>query len=356
MMLRNLDPPSHVTGLLPDCAVCAGGYGRGPSNTCYYCDDTTAHILIGMGTIFCLVMILLLLLAGVFLIGGLDAIDIVRQTLSRTLSTSGNRIDALDSQSVPALGFVLTRNPCKIGPRLNSLDRTTLPTFSLASNEGGTCSGGVLSTTACGQENYDRVHDGPLGAIAGSAIGTSDMTSRIYARNSDVSTMPVDRLSNVDGIAVGGARQTKAAHMESTTSEKPRCCGFGDKVKRWLSRLPLDKLKILVVVWQILTVGSSVTGVEFPASYAWFLSWINVVNLDIGNIFSASCVLPPVNFYVRLLVSTMAPLVMAAVLVLTYHLAKLRAGIGRAGVIARRAAWSRHVAAGLLLTFLVRFE
>ncbi|CAN0576978.1 unnamed protein product, partial [Laminaria digitata] len=109
------------------------------------------------------------------------------------------------------------------------------------------------------------------------------------------------------------------------------------------------KLKILVVVWQILAVFSSITGVEFPASYARFLSWISVVNLDIGSIFSASCVLPPVNFYASLLVTTLAPLVLAAGLVLTYQTAKHRAGIGSAGVTARRAAWSRHVAAGLLL-------
>ena len=81
-----------------------------------------------------------------------------------------------------------------------------------------------------------------------------------------------------------------------------------------------------------------------------------MVNLDIGSIFSASCVLPSINFYLSLLATTLGPLVLTAVLVLTYHMAKARAGIGRAGVMARRAAWSRHVAAGLLLTFLVRFD
>ena len=118
--------------------------------------------------------------------------------------------------------------------------------------------------------------------------------------------------------------------------------------------MPLDKLKILVVVWQILTIFSSISGVQYPVSYSRFLVWINVVNFDMGDIFSASCILPSANFYVRLLLTTLAPLVLAAVLVLTYNMAKRRAGIGSAGVIAKRAAWSRHVAAGLLLTFLVR--
>lgn len=115
----------------------------------------------------------------------------------------------------------------------------------------------------------------------------------------------------------------------------------------------MDKLKILVVVWQILTVLPSITGVEFPPSYSRFLSWIDVVNLDVGHIFTASCILPAVSFYHRLLLTTLTPLVLAAVLVLTYWMAKRRAGIGSSGVLAARAAWSRHMAAGLLLTFLV---
>ncbi|CAM9547013.1 unnamed protein product, partial [Laminaria digitata] len=103
------------------------------------------------------------------------------------------------------------------------------------------------------------------------------------------------------------------------------------------------KLKILVVVWQILTLSSSITGVEYPESYTIFLSWIEVVNLDIGHIFSASCVLPSANFYARLLLTTLTPLVLAVGLLLTYYVAKRRAGIGSAGVVKKRAAWSRHV-------------
>ncbi|CAM9629744.1 unnamed protein product, partial [Laminaria digitata] len=88
------------------------------------------------------------------------------------------------------------------------------------------------------------------------------------------------------------------------------------------------KLKILVVVWQILTLSSSITEVEFPKPYAIFLSWIDIVNLDIGHIFSASCVLPSVDFYTRLLVTTLTPLVLAVGLSLTYYVAKRSAGIG----------------------------
>lgn len=127
-------------------------------------------------------------------------------------------------------------------------------------------------------------------------------------------------------------------------------------MKRWASRVPLNKLKILVVIWQILTVFPSIASVDFPPLYSRFLSWIDFVNFDIGAIVSASCILPRVSFYPRLLLTTLGPLALALVLVLTYQMAKRRAGVGSPGVTARRMAWSRHMAAGLLLTFLVSFH
>ena len=126
-------------------------------------------------------------------------------------------------------------------------------------------------------------------------------------------------------------------------------------MKHWASRVPLNKLKILVVIWQILTVFPSIASVDFPPVYSRFLSWIDFVNFDFGAIVSASCILPRVSFYSGLLLTTLGPLVLVLVLVLTYHMAKRRAGIGSTGETARRMAWSRHMAAGLLLTFLVRF-
>lgn len=117
--------------------------------------------------------------------------------------------------------------------------------------------------------------------------------------------------------------------------------------------LPMNKLKILLGAWQVLTVFSSITGVQFPASYSVLLSWIKVLNFDLGYILSASCILPSVNFYHSVLATTIGLLGVAAGLVLTYRVAKDRAGTGAAGLIATNDAWSRHVAAGLLTTFLV---
>ncbi|CAN0545253.1 unnamed protein product, partial [Laminaria digitata] len=66
---------------------CTEGYGRGISNTCHYCSNTEAHLLSTMGTLLSLVMLLLLSVAVVFLIGGLDAIESVRHSVGRTFSS-----------------------------------------------------------------------------------------------------------------------------------------------------------------------------------------------------------------------------------------------------------------------------
>lgn len=72
---------------------------------------------------------------------------------------------------------------------------------------------------------------------------------------------------------------------------------------------------------QILTQYADITAVEFPPSFAKFLSWIDVVNLDIGWLFSASCVLP-IDFYGRLLMTTLGPLALGSALACTFLYAR----------------------------------
>ncbi|CAN0496997.1 unnamed protein product, partial [Laminaria digitata] len=65
----------------PYCAVYAKGYGRGLSNTCHSCHGTRGRLLIVACTLSSLVTILLTSLAVVFLVGGLDAVNVVRQSV-----------------------------------------------------------------------------------------------------------------------------------------------------------------------------------------------------------------------------------------------------------------------------------
>ena len=194
---------------------------------------------------------------------------------------------------------------------------------------------------------------GPVAAGVEIGVGESSAPGRFKLSDE---AMPVSEPTRRSSYADSGGTMAKGDSdfdEEADAGKKPTCCGLDERITRWSIRFPLNKLKILVGVWQILAVFSSITGVEFPSSYAVFLSWINVFNFDLGYIVSASCVVPYLNFYQRLLATTLTPFALVAGLVWTYRMAKRRSGIGSAGEVARRAAWLRHVTAGLLLTFLV---
>ncbi len=294
----------------------------GASHTCHACTGVKSRLLIFAGCLFGLIALFFLVLALVFLIGGLDAVEGIRQSISRTMSISGGKATSSRSGRGGA---------AKFGEKTSSMRSTgvaVVPMLNTNPPGGGEEAKQDFKGSARGV-SFDN-------AVSVEGVEPASAGGRGYL---------LDAGAQLSDTTVGGS--------EAGGEAKTRCCGLGDKIKRWASKLPTDKLKILVVVWQILTVFPSVTGVEFPSVYSRFLSWINVVNLDVGQIFAASCMLPAVNFYHRLLLTTLAPIGLALVLVVTYWMAKRRAGIGSAGIVARRAAWSRHMAAGLLLTFLV---
>ncbi|CAM9106040.1 unnamed protein product, partial [Hapterophycus canaliculatus] len=303
----------------PYCAVCTEGYGTGASYTCHSCTGIKSRLLIFTGYSFVVVALLFLCIALVFLIGGLDAVDSVRRSMSQSLSVrrSLGRGLSFSGKSRGAPGSF--RESSVRG--LDASAKTATADFAVGT---GTSASATASKVGALQDGGNIVFDVPLDSSRG---GSTRGTASLLQAGTETS--------------------------DAGASAPSGCCGVGEKIKRWASRLPMEKLKILVVVWQILTVFPSITGVEFPPAYSRFLSWIGVVNLDVGHIFTASCILPAVSFYHRLLLTTLTPLVLAAVLVLTYWMAKRRVGLGSAGVLAARAAWSRHMAAGLLLTFLV---
>ncbi|CAN0027451.1 unnamed protein product, partial [Sphacelaria rigidula] len=96
-----------------------------------------------------------------------------------------------------------------------------------------------------------------------------------------------------------------------------------NRVAAAMKKVPLHKLKIPIVVFQILTQYADITSVEFPAVFERFLSYVDLVNLDLGWVLSATC-LVDVNFYGRLLLTTLAPLALLCVLGCTYLVARDR--------------------------------
>eukprot|EP00752_Nemacystus_decipiens_P008185 g7321.t1 len=123
--------------------------------------------------------------------------------------------------------------------------------------------------------------------------------------------------------------------------------------RRVIQAVPLQAVKIVVVVWQILTQFAEVANITYPGVYQDFINAINIINFDLGSVLAAGCLWSEIDFHGRLLVSTLGPLVAVGLLSVTYWIAMRRVGakVDRAGVveIIRR----KHQTALLLLTFLV---
>ena len=328
---------------------------------------------------------LFLVLAVVFLIGGLDAVEEVRRSVTNTLSVSATKAPtfwkATRESTLPHRRPSLSSSASGGDDNPTGIAAVFAPAFAQglppqpqphvpALEEEGEAKDG-FPVEPRRDARVAPVDFSEQGSVGGAATATTETVvghsvKRGFADSGLLTNKTTTSYGNRSvarpagaaggGVAGAGAPAVAGARRPGEKEEdggSAACCGLGDKIKRWASRVPLDKLKILVVVWQILTVFPSITGADFPPAYSRFLSWIDIVNLDVGSIFSGTCVLPDVNFYQRLLLTTLAPLGLALVLVFTFNMAKRRAGIGSASVIARRAAWSRHMAAGLLLTFLV---
>ncbi|CAM9112289.1 unnamed protein product, partial [Sphacelaria rigidula] len=113
--------------------------------------------------------------------------------------------------------------------------------------------------------------------------------------------------------------------------------------------IPLTSIKIVVVVWQIVTQFSSVVNVVYPDVYERFLSALNLVNLNLGFILSVSCIVD-INFYGQLVFVTISPLVVAGVLAGTYAVSRSRNRHSPAGM---QAAKHKHLSIALLVAYFI---
>ncbi|CAM9855884.1 unnamed protein product, partial [Ascophyllum nodosum] len=121
-------------------------------------------------------------------------------------------------------------------------------------------------------------------------------------------------------------------------------------VDRVMRRVPLQSVKIIVTVWQILTQFASVSNVDFPNVYHKFLYNVNFFNFDLSWIVSIGCFLE-VDFHDRLLWTTITPVVIMGLLGVTYVIA-----VNKHRAFSEtffRKTRQKHVSTALLITFLV---
>jgi hypothetical protein len=154
-----------------------------------------------------------------------------------------------------------------------------------------------------------------------------------------------------------------------TAAEAASSCAatFGGMAATVLHRLaavfkaiPWNSLRVPLVVIQTLTQFLHITGLKLPNLYSKFLGWLSVINLDMKWLLSAGCIVQ-VNFFGKLLTTTLLPLGLIAVLGLlhlhvrvkyrTRRSTSLRQAAANAAAI--RAAVSKHSRALLGFTFLI---
>eukprot|EP00903_Cladosiphon_okamuranus_P006392 g6257.t1 len=141
-----------------------------------------------------------------------------------------------------------------------------------------------------------------------------------------------------------------AAAILYVTSVEVGCRRRRGSIGRLFRNIPLQSVKIVIVVWQILTQFAAVANVTYPGVYQRCLNAVDsAVNFDWTWMLSAGCVFD-VDFHDRLLAFTIAPLVALLFLAGTYAAAT---NINRGARETMQIVRNKHVALVLLLTFLI---
>jgi hypothetical protein len=124
------------------------------------------------------------------------------------------------------------------------------------------------------------------------------------------------------------------------------------KIVQVAKQLPWNKLRIPLVVMQLLTQFIAISGTQYPSIYANCIKWFNVVNLDTSWLLSAGCILH-VNFYDKLLLTTLAPLVIALIILVIHCRARYICYKKTDLVEVLAHAKAKHLSVFLTFTFLI---
>ncbi|CAM9198462.1 unnamed protein product [Ectocarpus sp. 12 AP-2014] len=210
------------------------------------------------------------------------------------------------------------------------------------------CVGGVDTSRYC-EEGYQGAYCAVCDAdfasgyqySCSSCVGENKRTAIGVSVVLCVVALAVIALVIADLVRVVEENSTKTA-----SQWEQRMTSFRD---RMVDVVPLTSIKIVVVAWQIVTQFSSVVNVVYPDVYERFLSVLNVVNLNLGFILSVSCIVDT-NFYGRLVLATIGPLVMIGALAVAYTVARSRNRLSPAGL---QAAKSKHLSIMLFVMFVL---
>ncbi|CAN0299763.1 unnamed protein product, partial [Pylaiella littoralis] len=136
-----------------------------------------------------------------------------------------------------------------------------------------------------------------------------------------------------------------------------RCLGASvERAARWTIRTRFERstasqgLKIVIVSWQIVSQFSAVASVTYPDAYEAFVGYIDVIDLDLVWMLSAECWVDT-NFYDTLLITTIVPLVISGLVLISFAIRNRRCGAEDGD--RRSRVKHRHATALYLVSFLV---
>ncbi|CAN0443611.1 unnamed protein product [Pylaiella littoralis] len=206
----------------------------------------------------------------------------------------------------------------------------------LACHNPDACLGGETGAADYCAEGYE----GPYCAVCadGYAESLSSKCSSCSDQRARIAAMVLLPITVILGLVFLGYMMSK--------ERDDRPAGHFHRLKQLL---PLQSLKIVIIVWQILTEFSSVATVSFPDAYERFLDEADVLNFDFGWVLSAGCFVE-IGFHERVITSTVGPIVALTILGLTYVVACLR---NRSSRQALQKVRRKHVSVALWITFLV---
>ncbi|CAM9574874.1 unnamed protein product, partial [Ectocarpus sp. 12 AP-2014] len=230
----------------PQCAVCDTGFGKGVADECHSCTAGFQGGMYFLLAVVLLAMVVVVVLLAIYLVGGKRAVS------STVVSTKESALRIQHRGSV-----LLTRSVGSVGRA---------------------------------RSDFGDLTEGP--SVESSAVSTK-------ARGTEGKAAPTD-------VSVGGSRSqgnSRAGNDRDDDDAPPR------RVANLLAALPLSKLKIVIVVWQITSAFADITKAPFPPIYEKFLSIIGIFSFDLGWIMSAACLTTGIDFYDKLLIVTIGPLV-----------------------------------------------
>jgi predicted outer membrane repeat protein len=205
------------------------------------------------------------------------------------------------------------------------------------------CKGGMASTSS--QDYCATGYTGPYCAVCAKDYTQSIGYSCIKCSQDTAAAYSIITLVILVLLAIAAYIIYELCGIGDVTDASQAFKEHGSSIVRILKCIPWSQLRTPVVVFQILTQFINITGLKLPSLYQTFLSWMNLMNIDLGWTLSLGCAVK-FNFYQLLLFKTLAPFAVMIVLAITYRIALHKATQVQA--VAR----SKHFTALLTLSFL----